>query len=91
MSFYGLRLEYTLEGSLNYIAWKDRMEAMLEDNRQKDFIYHDIPKPPTSNTKDLEDSRKCVAKARRIIVEGVRDHIVSDLHYKETPFGMCKT
>ena len=32
MVFYGLRLEYTLEGSSNYIAWKDRMEAVMEDN-----------------------------------------------------------
>ena len=29
-----------------------------------------------------------MAKARRIILEGVRDQIVSDLHGKETPFAM---
>ena len=38
MAFYGLRLEYALEGSSNYIAWKDRIEAVLEDNGLKDFI-----------------------------------------------------
>ena len=32
-----------------------------------------------------------MAKARRIILEGVRDHIVSNLHGKETPFAMWKT
>ena len=32
MSFNGLRLEYALEGNSNYIAWKDRMEAVLDDN-----------------------------------------------------------
>ena len=26
MSFYCLRLEYALEGSSNYIAWKDRRQ-----------------------------------------------------------------
>ena len=26
MAFNGLRLEYALDGSLNYIAWKDHME-----------------------------------------------------------------
>ena len=35
MSFNGLRLEYALEGSSNYIAWKDRMEAVLDDNGLK--------------------------------------------------------
>ena len=38
MLFNGLRLEYALEGSSNYIAWKDRMEAVLEDNGLKEFM-----------------------------------------------------
>ena len=45
MSFNGLRLEYALEGSSNYITWKDRMEAVLEDNGLKEFIDSDVPKP----------------------------------------------
>ena len=51
MEFYGLRLEYALDGRSNYIAWKDRIEAMLEDNGLKEFIDQNIPKPPTSNEK----------------------------------------
>ena len=43
MAFNGLRLEYALEGSSNYIAWKDRMEAVLEENKLKEFIDNDIP------------------------------------------------
>ena len=42
MLFNGLRLEYDLEGSSNYISWKDRMEAMLEDNGLKEFIDTDL-------------------------------------------------
>ena len=38
MSFNGLRLEYALEGSSHYIAWKDKMEAVLDDNGLKEFI-----------------------------------------------------
>lgn len=45
MSFNGLRLEYALEGSSNYIAWKDRMEAVLDDNGLKEFIDVEVPKP----------------------------------------------
>ena len=85
-----MRLEYALEGSSNYISWKDRMEVVLEDNRLKEFIDDDISKPLTSYDKDLAEWRKCVAKARRIILEGVLDHIVSNLHGKETPFVMWK-
>ena len=38
MAFNGLRFKYALDGSSNYIAWKDRMEAVLEDKGLKDFI-----------------------------------------------------
>lgn len=38
MSFYGFGLEYDLEGNSNYKAWKDMMEAVLEDNGLKEFI-----------------------------------------------------
>ena len=47
------------------------MEAVLEDNELKEFIDHDILKPPTSDAKYLAKWRKCVAKARRIILEEV--------------------
>ena len=45
MAFSGLRLEYALDGSSNYIGWKDRMEAVLGDNGLKDFIDQEVPKP----------------------------------------------
>jgi hypothetical protein len=90
MSFNGLRLEYALEGSSNYIAWKDRMEAVLEDNGLKGYIDNDVPKPDATNTANLDAWKKKVAKARRILLEGVRDHIVSSLHGKTTPHAMWK-
>ena len=87
MAFNGLRLEYALEGSFNYIAWKDRMEAVLEDNGLKEFIDKDVPKPDAAN---LDAWQKKVAKARRILLEGVQDHIVSSFHGKATPYEMWK-
>ena len=58
MSFNGLRLEYSLEGSSNYIAWKDRMEAMLDDNGLKVFIDAEIPKPTSSDAATLDDGKR---------------------------------
>ena len=89
MAFNGLIPEYALDGSLNYIAWKDRMEAVLEDNSLKDFIDQEVPNP--TDATQLEEWKKCVARARRILLEGVRDHIVLSLHGKETLFSMWKT
>jgi hypothetical protein len=90
MSFNGLRLEYALEGSSNYIAWKDGMEAVLEDNGLKGYIDADVPKLDATDTANLEAWQNKVAKARRILLEGVGDHIVSSLHGKTTPYAMWK-
>ena len=71
MSFNGLRLEYALEGSSNFIAWKDRMEAVLEDNGLKGYIDADVPKPAATDTAKIDTWQKKVAKAWRILLEGV--------------------
>ena len=81
-------MEYALEGSVNYISWKDRMEAVLEDNGLKDFIDSDVPKLGSSDVALLNTWQKKVAKTRRILLEGVKDHIVPSLHGKATPFAM---
>eukprot|EP00253_Pinus_taeda_P035071 PITA_35071 len=84
MSFNGLQLEYALEGSSNYIEWKDRMEAVLDDNGLKEFIDVDVPKP--TDVAQVGDWQKKTTKCRRILLEGMRDHIVSSLHGKASPY-----
>ena len=54
MSFNGLRLEYALEGSSNYISWKDGMEVVLDDNGLKEFIDAQVPKPTSSDAAVIE-------------------------------------
>ena len=76
MSFNELWLEYYLDGSLNYIAWKDRMEVVLDDNGLKEFIDADIPKPRASDAAALDAWKNNVGKCQRILLEGVKDHIV---------------
>jgi len=71
MALYSLRLEYALEGRSNYIAWRDIMKVMLEDNDLKEFIDQEIPNLATLDAWNLAKWKKCVAKARRIILEGV--------------------
>jgi len=79
-------LEYALEGNSNYIAWKDMMEAVLDDNGLKEFIDADVPKP--TDAAQVGDWQKKTAKCRRILLEGMRDHIVSNLHGKASPYLM---
>jgi len=67
------------------------MEAVLEDNGLKDLIGQEVPKPTVANAQELVEWKKCVVRVRRILMEGVQDHIFSSLHGKETPFSMWKT
>ena len=76
-------MEYALEGSLNYVSWKDMMEVVLDDNGLKDFIDAKVPKP--TDVSQVEAWQKKIAKCRRILLEGVKDHIVSNLHGKASP------
>ena len=62
MSFNGLRLEYSLEDNLNYIAWKDRMEAVLDDNGLKEFIDAEVPKPTSTDAVVLNAWKKKIVK-----------------------------
>ena len=69
MSFNGLRLEYALDGSLNYIAWEDNMKVVLDDNGLKDFIDVEIPKPASSDAAAHDAWQKKTAKCRRILLK----------------------
>ena len=42
MNFNGLRHEYSLEGSSNYVSWNNMMEEALEDNLLKEYIDNDV-------------------------------------------------
>ena len=64
------------------------IEVLLEDNGLKEFIDSDVPKPTSTYVALLDAWKKKVAKTRIILLEGVKDHIVSILHGKATPFSM---
>ena len=53
MTFNGLRLEYALEGTSNFVAWKDSMEAVLDENGLLQYIKMDVEKPLTFDAQNL--------------------------------------
>jgi hypothetical protein len=67
------------------------MEAVLEDNGLKEFVDKDVPKPYVTDVENIDAWKKKVEMERRILLERVRDHIVSSLHGKFTPYAMWKT
>ena len=55
-------MEYALKGSSNYIAWKDSMEVVLDENGLKEFIDAEVPKPTSSDAAILEAWKKKTTK-----------------------------
>ena len=80
MIFNELRLEYALEGKYNFITWKDRKEVVLDDNGLLEYFKKKIATTQASYAQNLAQWKKYVAEVRRMILEGVPDHIVSNLH-----------
>ena len=66
------------------------MEVVLEDNGLKEFIDAEIPKLASSDAATLDAWQNKTTKCRRILLEGVKDHLVSNLHGKASPFFMWK-
>lgn len=63
MVFHWLRLEYALEGKSNFIASRERIEAMLEDTGLKEFFEQAISNPVATDAKNLAKWKKHVEKA----------------------------
>ena len=66
------------------------MEVVLEDNRLKDFIDSDISHSAAAYVQQLDAWKKNLKNVRRILLKVVRDHIVLNLHVKETPYAIWK-
>ena len=63
-------------------------KGLLKDNKQKELIDSDSPHPTATDAQQIDSWKNNGEKARRILFEGIRNHIVSSLHGKETPYCM---
>ena len=63
---------------------------MLDDNGLLEFIEKEFPKPTSTDAVVVEAWKKKTTRCRRILLEGVKDHIVYSLHGKSSPFLMWK-
>ena len=49
MAFNGIKLEYAMEGTSNFVSWKDHMEVVLDDNGLVEYIKSYVAKPQASD------------------------------------------
>ena len=74
-----------LEGVENFRAWKYRIALILEENDLARFIK-DVPEPTDAATK--ANNQKDTVRAKIIIADSIKDHLIPQVASKETPKEM---
>ena len=77
----GLRDQDRLDGVSKFVVWKAWIVPILDRHHIKAFALRNvvIPVDPTNNEKYEE----AMAKAKCIILDGVKDHVVQHIVEKE--------
>lgn len=89
MAVNGLRDQDRLDGASNFVIWKARILVVLDRHRIKDFALKvvAIPIDPAENEK-YEDA---MARAKCMILDRVKDHVIPHIAEKNTTKEMWDT
>ena len=69
-----LRVEYKLDGALNFTSWKARILNLLEENDLDDYVTRVIPEPTDDNGKATY--KKNQDKEKSILFDSMKDHLI---------------
>jgi hypothetical protein len=72
-----------LEGVEKFRAWKYRIALILEENYLARFIKEYIPEP--TNVVAKEKHQKDTVRAKIIIEDSIKDHLIPQVDSKKTP------
>ena len=84
----GMKVEDNRDGATNFIFLKSIL-LILEENDLLKLVNEKVPEPNVEE--DKSHWRKSDARARRILVDLVRDHLVPQISQKKTTRKMFKT
>ena len=84
-----LRFEDRLDGVSNYLQWKVRLTAILKENKIWQHVSTTIHVPVDPIALDLYEVKE--AKAQRIILDGVKDHLIPHLAKRKIAKEMWDT
>ena len=77
------KLEDKPEGYDNFQAWKHRISLFLEENELDTYINEEVPVLGGDEAKALH--KKKLVKAKRIIVDSIKDHLIPHVSSLKTP------
>jgi hypothetical protein len=72
-----------LEGVENFHALKYRIALILEENDLARFIKEDVPEP--TDVAAIIKHQKDTVRAKRIITDFIKDHLIPEVALKKTP------
>jgi hypothetical protein len=84
-------VEERLDGDKNWSPWKVRMVFFLEDLKLWDIVEADVPPILVIAPVLVEEFRRRNNKAKRIICDAVRDHIIPHLTGKTCAYEMWES
>jgi len=84
----GMKVEDHLDGATNFISWKFRV-LILGENDPLKLVNEKVQEQNVEE--DKSHWRKSDARARRILVNSVRDHFVPQILQTKTTMKMFKT
>jgi hypothetical protein len=89
----GLRVEDSLDGAANFGAWKERMILLLQENELWDIVentttHHVVV--PTDATLLAAYTKKSI-KAKRFILDAIKDHLIPQLTGKTHAYEMWES
>ena len=83
-----MKIEDHLDGATNFISWKSRVLILGENDLLK-LVNEKVPEEDVEE--DKSHWRKSDARARRILVNSLRDHLVPQISQKKTTRKMLKS
>jgi hypothetical protein len=76
-----LKIEDRLEGATNFSAWKAKV-LLLEENDLKEYIEGVVPS--RTDPQELAAHKKKEVKAKRVLLESVKDHLIPHISEKKS-------
>jgi hypothetical protein len=88
MSLYQICVEDKLVGARNWSPWKVRMVFFLEDLELWDIVKEVVPPIPVTAPVLVAEFGRRNNKAKRMICDAVRDHIIPHLTRRNSAYEM---
>ena len=82
MASYDLRDQDRLDSVSNFAIWKAKILSILEEHDVREHIENVVAVPVDANA--LQKLNKNQARAKRLIMDGVKDHVVPHIVEKKT-------